>query len=477
MSFDQTSAVAVNNEAVNTTSFDINSAKDEPQLQASTDSAPVERNQTGEVTNDAQAPSPISRFVRGIVKFMGGGLEQFNEDKYTYEHAKDFPTQIQGENSDSYNNRIQEFYKPYESQNIAGGVMKQLDAPMQMALVAALPEMSLTHLGQLGGFIGLDQVRSTVQNIVAPDASPTLKDVMDLGGFAGEAKLVGVTSDGLKDFISNSLLSQGKSPTVDIAPEEVNKIINSDNLTTEEKKGTFTTLGITPDHINASLSSNLPIRVPINNLLDLTQQTYGDRIQEELSTENIPSPKQEDVQSPASEQGTSKIAQSINQKAIEDKLTTGFSDLASYDKVNFKEQSEKVSNIIGDDFENALSIIRGDTALPQGVKGISMIAGMEEHLKNHPNPDVAYELANSPLVRGTSEAAQEVSLARMRTQDSFTAKMAELKKAKIDALGGEEIYAKTKKSLVKSLKSETDKMSLSEDELGSLDKFFNDIGC
>lgn len=297
MNFDSKSAVTETEGAINTTSFDINSAKNEPQLQAASEpSTPTKYNQTGDVTNEAQAPSPISGFVRGIIKFMGGGLEQFNQDNYTYEHAKDFPSQIKGEGSDSYNNRIQEFYKPREDQIIAGGVMKQLDVPMQMALVAALPVMSLTHLAQLGAFIGLDQVRSSVQKITLPDASPTLKDVLDLGGFAGEAKIVGSVSDGLKDFISNSMLSQGKSPTVDLTPENIRTITENDVLTKEEKQKTLDNLGITEDHINASISSNMPIRVPISSFIDLSQEPYWDRVQNELksqetSTEEIKPPE------------------------------------------------------------------------------------------------------------------------------------------------------------------------------------------
>ena len=78
--------------------------------------------------------------------------------------------------------------------------------------------------------------------------------------------------------------------------------------------------------------------------------------------------------------------------------------------------------------EKSRAIIRGEIELPKGLKGTSAIIAMEEYLKKNPNAEMAYELANSPLVSETSAAAQELRIAAEREPDSFTAKIQELKR-------------------------------------------------
>ncbi len=87
------------------------------------------------------------------------------------------------------------------------------------------------------------------------------------------------------------------------------------------------------------------------------------------------------------------------------------------------------TDLVNSNVDEARAIIRGDKPLPDRLRGISLITAMEEHLKTNPDPDIAHELANSPLVSATTRAAQELRLAAEREPDSFTAKMAELKKS------------------------------------------------
>lgn len=176
------------------------------------------------------------------------------------------------------------------------------------------------------------------------------------------------------------------------------------------------------------------------------------------------------------ERGTSKIAASINQKAVEDKLTKGFENLAGYEKINIKEQAQKATDLIKTDEEGARAIIRGEKPLPDGLRGTSLITAMEERLKANPDADIAYELANSPLVTETSKAAQELRLAAERTPDSASAKLAEIKKAKVEQAGGDKNLEKAKKSGILKGKAETEKINLSKEEL-SWQKYLDSIKC
>jgi hypothetical protein len=57
---------------------------------------------------------------------------------------------------------------------------------------------------------------------------------------------------------------------------------------------------------------------------------------------------------------------------------------------------------------------------------------MEEHLLRHPDAQVAYELANSPLTSATSAAAQEMRLMAERVPDGIAAKFTEIKRARAE---------------------------------------------
>lgn len=132
--------------------------------------------------------------------------------------------------------------------------------------------------------------------------------------------------------------------------------------------------------------------------------------------------------------GVSKIGKSIETKAVEAKLTQGFENTAGYDKITIKDQAEKATNLINTSLDDARAIIRGDKPLPDGLRGTALITAMEEHIKANPNGELAYELANSPIVSATSAAAQEMRLAAERVPDSITARFQEIKAAREAAL-------------------------------------------
>ena len=173
---------------------------------------------------------------------------------------------------------------------------------------------------------------------------------------------------------------------------------------------------------------------------------------------------------------TSGVASSIEAKAVEAKLTSGFADKAGYDPIAIKDQAEKATNLINSNLDNARSVIRGESPLPEGLRGTALITAMEEYVKKNPNADLAHELANSPLVSATSAAAQEMRLMAERTPDSATAKLQEIKKSMIENAGGDSNVAKSKREMISQAKSETTKVNLPKEEL-SWDNFLSKIQC
>lgn len=173
---------------------------------------------------------------------------------------------------------------------------------------------------------------------------------------------------------------------------------------------------------------------------------------------------------------TSGLARSIETKAIETGLTKKFSKLAEYNPITIKDQAIRASQALSN-IDEARAIIRGEQPLPEGLKGTSLVTAMEEQLRIKPDTDLAYELANSPLLIEVSKAAQELRLAAERLPDSATAKLAEIRKAR-EAKAQKTVkdLGKTRIAVKKSAKEATQKVNLTKEEL-SWDKFLADIQC
>lgn len=166
----------------------------------------------------------------------------------------------------------------------------------------------------------------------------------------------------------------------------------------------------------------------------------------------------------------SKIGKSIETKAVETGLAK-MEGVAGYDKITIKDQAQRATDLVTNNLDQARTVIRGDQPLPEGLRGTALITAMEEHIKQNPSGELANELANSHLVSGTSAAAQEMRLMAERTPDSATAKLQEIKKAKLEGVDQKAISSQKK-----SLAAETSKVNLPKEEL-SWDNFLEKIQC
>jgi len=126
----------------------------------------------------------------------------------------------------------------------------------------------------------------------------------------------------------------------------------------------------------------------------------------------------------------SKIAQDIEAKSIEQGLTKGFKDLAGYDPTTVAEQSSLAAGEIVKGIKNIKNMLNGVTPLPEKLTGSYFIKAVEDHLLRNPDPELAYELANSHLITGTSIAAQELRMAAERDPYSGVSMVSDLNKAR-----------------------------------------------
>jgi len=156
----------------------------------------------------------------------------------------------------------------------------------------------------------------------------------------------------------------------------------------------------------------------------------------------------------------SKIATSIEAKSIEQGLTKGYGHLAEYTPIVIKEQAQKASNLINTNINEARKIIRGEIPLPEGLKGTALITAMEDYVKKTADGELASELASSPLVSGTSAAAQELRLAAERDPESPVKAIADINKLLEETAQKrypKQILAKAKENVTNSIKSEIKK--------------------
>lgn len=129
-------------------------------------------------------------------------------------------------------------------------------------------------------------------------------------------------------------------------------------------------------------------------------------------------PKTPRVVSSATGNATSKVGKSIETGAIEKKLTEGFGGTAGYDKVVVKEQAQNVADLVNSDLNSARAMVRGEIALPDHIRGASLITGMEDYAVKNGDSEMLRELAQSPLASETSRSAQELRLLAERSPDS-----------------------------------------------------------
>jgi len=174
---------------------------------------------------------------------------------------------------------------------------------------------------------------------------------------------------------------------------------------------------------------------------------------------------------------TSGLAKSIEQKGkdVGEVSRKGFDTLAQYGSTTLEGQENIFDELLSSGVENVRSVLRGESPLPQGMKGTALVENVERYLKKNPNVEMRYELANSPYTTEASEAGSSLSMLQNREKDSVTAKLASIRKAKENRAVKRGEY-NVSKDVSREMKSAKKRVHLSKEEL-VWDSFIESIIC
>jgi hypothetical protein len=261
MAFDINSAVEVNgdNSAIPTTKFDITSA--------------------GEVNPPAPhpAPHPIAGFLRGVMKHTAAETAMTYWDLAAEAKKGTLPHPNEGEDFGQWMERVSQ---PREEAIINQGVMRQVAVPMAGSMAGAAIEgagmiaagnvaKGAMSLGKLGGAVGAYSIADHFFDARrwidehAPQTPPLVKDLVEIADFAAKAVIIG-GSKGVKDFVMDRWNKLALPKAVHIDPQQVEL---------SKGKSSAETLGIQDEHAKASVSSQTPVQVPVEKVVDLAVGT------------------------------------------------------------------------------------------------------------------------------------------------------------------------------------------------------------
>lgn len=172
----------------------------------------------------------------------------------------------------------------------------------------------------------------------------------------------------------------------------------------------------------------------------------------------------------------SKIAESIESKAIEADLTKEFKDLAEFTPTTIKKQAVLMADVM-QNVETATNIIKGTEPLPKGLNPSTVISTMEKFALENQDGILMSELAKSPLVSETSVAAQTLRLTQERTPESPVRAIKDLEKVRQESLD-RKLKVTSQEKVQKNLRSSLDKkIKTTKPSKFSWEQLINDIIC
>jgi len=171
----------------------------------------------------------------------------------------------------------------------------------------------------------------------------------------------------------------------------------------------------------------------------------------------------------------SKVGLSIEQRAIERKLTDSFQGTAGFDPITIKKQAQLVSDLIATDLKRAERMIKGQEPVPAELRGSSLIVGLEEYALKRGNVEMLRDLAKSPLTSETSRFAQELRILGERSPESPVTAMRDVAKAREASFENRtrQKPQKVKETEVKKMKAEIEKTA----SRPTWEEFIKEIRC
>ncbi len=113
------------------------------------------------------------------------------------------------------------------------------------------------------------------------------------------------------------------------------------------------------------------------------------------------------------------LAQGVEEKAVESKLTSSLGDLPEYKVVNMKDQALKATDILNKDYEQAKRIATGKELPPEGVLPESVYVAVENRALKEGDVQTIKDLAtNSSLTTEATTMGQRIRTLAERNPDS-----------------------------------------------------------
>ena len=171
---------------------------------------------------------------------------------------------------------------------------------------------------------------------------------------------------------------------------------------------------------------------------------------------------------------TAKLAQGVQDKAVENKLTETFGDLPEYAKINTEDQAKAANEIINSDPRYAMSIATAQEEPPQGVLPESVFVALEQKATAENDVETLQQLAKSKLTTQASVMGQRIRMLAERDPYSPTKAMNEISSER-----SKSFESKTGKKVDEAVKSEVTKMkkNIASPSKSSVSKFIDDITC
>lgn len=164
------------------------------------------------------------------------------------------------------------------------------------------------------------------------------------------------------------------------------------------------------------------------------------------------------------------VSKSIEASAIQKGLVDSFGELPEYQKVNFKDQASKVSDIITKDPDGAKDIALGNKPAPSGVIPEMIAVGVEKQALADNDVETLRQLANSKLTQTGTTMGQRIAAYGQRDAASPSAAIKEVQDAREAALKEQ---GRNKSSVVKKASETIKKLNTKE----TWDSFVKSLEC
>jgi hypothetical protein len=164
------------------------------------------------------------------------------------------------------------------------------------------------------------------------------------------------------------------------------------------------------------------------------------------------------------ETATRGLSEHVEEKAIEEGLTSNFGDLPEYQRLSMADQAAKVTTLMDEDYGAAKAIAMGDRAPPKGVLPESVYVGVEKRALAEGDAETLRQLATrSRLTTTATTMGQRIRTLGERDTASPVGAIQEVQKAReVDFAKGRDIAA-AKAETVAEARAETRKAASKPD--------------